>query len=326
MLKAFFNKPLKARVLRGFILAFILAAVVTLVPTPFRLMAPGQVERVSEIISIDADTYKSSGEFLLPTVVSEPASLLYCIYSVIEPDAVLTTSEHTEPQAQSPDGRQMALSQYLATTVALEALGHRVRGDFLGLRILSVDPNSPNLGDIRPGDLITHVDGLQLESLRDFKKAIAKKFTGDVLPTQMLREGQETELELNVFERRGYSFIGVQLRPEHERDSLPYNVSFRSGKTIGASGGLVFALEIYDRLTREDLTKGRRIAATGTLDGSGRVGAISGLEFKFKGIQRAGADLILIPRANFNNDLAVPNNVEVIAVDSFNEALYVLKR
>jgi Lon-like protease len=66
----------------------------------------------------------------------------------------------------------------------------------------------------------------------------------------------------------------------------------------GPSAGLMFTLGIVDRLTPADLTGGRIIAGTGTVDDGGAVGPISGIPQKLLGAKAAGAQLFLVPEAN----------------------------
>ena len=57
----------------------------------------------------------------------------------------------------------------------------------------------------------------------------------------------------------------------------------------------MFSLGLYDTLTPEDLTGGRTIAGTGTIDPEGRVGPIGGIADKVIGAERAGATVFLVP-------------------------------
>jgi PDZ domain-containing protein len=279
------------------------------------------------MITIGAKTFPSKGRFLLPTVVSEEATLLYCLYSLFDPDAELEISEATEPQAQSPQGNdQMALSQYLASVIALEALGYEVRGDFSGLRLLRIYPNSPNLNVLREGDILVEIDGSELNSFESFKKSLSLEKPGETFPAVVLRGGERVDVALSVAFIEGENRIGVYLRPELKPSSFPFPINFNSGRTVGASGGLVFALEIYDKLTPEDLTGGKQIAATGTLDYRGRVGAIEGIEFKIKGAQRAGVDVIIVPKGNLDNLQTKPSSLKIVPVSTFKEALDALKK
>ena len=54
------------------------------------------------------------------------------------------------------------------------------------------------------------------------------------------------------------------------------------------------ALEIYNELIEEDLTKGYTIAGTGTLDINGDVGSISGIKYKLKSAEKENP-----PESNF---------------------------
>ena len=60
----------------------------------------------------------------------------------------------------------------------------------------------------------------------------------------------------------------------------------------GPSAGLMFALGIIDKLEPEDLTGGKVIAGTGTIDDEGNVGPIGGIPQKLVGAKDAGADAL----------------------------------
>ena len=66
----------------------------------------------------------------------------------------------------------------------------------------------------------------------------------------------------------------------------------------GPSAGLMLTLGIIDKLTPADLTGGRIIAGTGTVDEAGAVGPISGIPQKLLGARAAGAELFLVPEGN----------------------------
>ena len=215
MLKAFINKPLKLRILRGFILAFVIALILVVTPTPFRLLAPGLAELVGPMITIETETYPVEGAFLLPTVVSEPATLLYCLYSLIEPNAVLTTDPEPDPMAQSPtaDERQMGLSQYFSTMIALETLGYEPRGKFSGLRVLSIDEQSPNQGVLERGDLLVGLGGERLDSFQSFKDQVGALGPDETLEATVQRQGKPLQLAVKSFRPEGQSILGIRIRP-----------------------------------------------------------------------------------------------------------------
>jgi Lon-like protease len=69
----------------------------------------------------------------------------------------------------------------------------------------------------------------------------------------------------------------------------PDKITFKSGKTGGPSGGLVFAIGLVELLTEKDLMQGRHIAGTGTISDRGVVGAIGGINEKILSAHKAGA-------------------------------------
>ncbi len=57
----------------------------------------------------------------------------------------------------------------------------------------------------------------------------------------------------------------------------------------------MFSLEIYNQLMEEDLTKGYKIAGTGTIDSEGTVGPIGGIDQKIVAADKAGAEIFFAP-------------------------------
>lgn len=91
------------------------------------------------------------------------------------------------------------------------------------------------------------------------------------------------------------------------------------------------ALSIYDKLTTADLTGGKKIVGTGTIDTLGNVGEISGIEYKLKGAVKEKADIFFTPMGvNYDDALALKQkehyNIQIVGVSTFNDALNYLKR
>jgi PDZ domain-containing protein len=83
-----------------------------------------------------------------------------------------------------------------------------------------------------------------------------------------------------------------------EKIGRPFQVSFDLDRIGGPSAGLMFTLGIIDKLTPADLTGGKIIAGTGTIDDAGTVGRIGGIPQKLLGAKAAGAQLFLVPAGN----------------------------
>lgn len=88
------------------------------------------------------------------------------------------------------------------------------------------------------------------------------------------------------------------------RISLPFEVDINTGSIGGPSAGLAFTLSLIDRLTPGELTGGRDVAVTGTINLDGSVGPIGGLAQKASAVDQRGIDVFLVPSAQSEADIA----------------------
>ncbi|NDA39585.1 MAG: hypothetical protein EBX86_05870, partial [Actinobacteria bacterium] len=106
---------------------------------------------------------------------------------------------------------------------------------------------------------------------------------------------------------------------------FPIDIDFNIRGVGGPSAGLIFAVGVIEKLTPEDLLRGRSIAGTGTINPAGDVGGIGGIEEKMIGASRKGATIFLAPRANCPDIKHVPKGLKVIPVSTLQEALAALR-
>ena len=112
----------------------------------------------------------------------------------------------------------------------------------------------------------------------------------------MDRDGETTTLAMpTVADQDGKARVGIGVEYGYE---FPFKVDFEIGDIGGPSAGLMFALGIVDKLTPGEMTAGKFIAGTGTIDGSGTVGPIGGIQQKIIGAKDAGAIMFLTPKDN----------------------------
>ena len=98
-------------------------------------------------------------------------------------------------------------------------------------------------------------------------------------------------------------------------------VSLRLRDVGGPSAGLLFSLGIVDKI-QGDLTGGRTIAGTGTIDSKGRVGPVGGVPLKLRAAQRDGARHFLVPKEECGEAQAQrPAGVRLIPVTTLDGAL-----
>ena len=97
----------------------------------------------------------------------------------------------------------------------------------------------------------------------------------------------------------------------------------------GPRAGLLFSLGIVDRLDGDgsggDLTGGRTIAGTGTIDADGKVGAVGGVALKTQAARRDGATVFLVPKAECSDAKSeLPKGLRLIPVSTLKGAVSAL--
>ncbi|MEU1461037.1 S16 family serine protease [Streptomyces sp. NPDC005727] len=94
----------------------------------------------------------------------------------------------------------------------------------------------------------------------------------------------------------------------------------------GPSAGLLFTLGIIDTLDGDgrggDLTGGRTIAGTGTIDAAGKVGAVGGVALKTQAARRDGATVFLVPKAECSDARSeLPKGLRLVPVTTLQGAV-----
>ncbi|MFC5217485.1 S16 family serine protease [Streptomyces coerulescens] len=107
-------------------------------------------------------------------------------------------------------------------------------------------------------------------------------------------------------------------------------VTLRLADVGGPSAGLLFSLGIVDKLngdgTGGDLTGGRTIAGTGTIDPAGKVGAVGGVSLKTQAASRDGATVFLVPKAECGDAKAeLPKGLRLVPVTTLKGAVSALQ-
>ncbi|MFW6269316.1 MAG: PDZ domain-containing protein [Bacillota bacterium] len=315
----------------------ILFIIINFIPTSYYIMTPGIAQELSPIITVEngikADT---RGDFLLTAVASQKATIWDYIYiSIFKPEG----KELDPVQEELPPGvdmeeyikimeELMEESKLHAQAVAFKEAGYdyQVNGD--GARIVEILEEGSAEGKLKKNDIITGVNGEKVKFATDAVDLIRKYDIGDIIEIEVLRDEETKKFQLETVEienNPGKSSIGVLITTENLNYEFPKNVSFHTENIVGPSAGTVFALEIYNQLTDEDITKGKRIAGTGSISSEGEVGKIDGVAQKVMAAEKVDADLFLAPEANYEKARKASQNIKVISIKDFSETIDKLK-
>lgn len=305
------------------------------VPIPmFYAYLPGPVRDVEKLVGVDgARTYSSEGTLYLTTVsVDTDVTFVEWFTSMFDNSRAIVDRESVtggEPldEMRRRQEAEMVASKRDAEAVALAAAGiASPTGN--GVRIIETVSGAPAAGRLEPGDRIVAVDGERAQTTCDVGRLVDDHRAGDEVVVTVVRDGARRTMSLTTVaapENSEQAFIGVIMRDINFSFDPPVVVAFDTGEIGGPSAGLMFALALYDRLTPDDLTGGRPIAGTGTITCDGGIGAIGGIEQKVAGAEREGAEIFLAPAANADAARAVAQDIEVVPVATFRDALRYLE-
>ncbi|MEO5902039.1 MAG: PDZ domain-containing protein [Ilumatobacteraceae bacterium] len=187
---------------------------------------------------------------------------------------------------------------------------------------------------LQPNDQITAIDETPVTLLPDLTPAIAAHKAGDTVTVHFKRDGKAMDGQVTLIAAGddGRPLIGIRMA-DSRVVTIPNNIkiNFDTVDIGGPSAGLSFTLTLIDRLSPGDLTGGKRVAVTGTIDVDGKVGAIGGLQSKATAVRDAGAKYFIVPFNQGPADLAAAQRaagpgVTLIPVKTLDEALAALQQ
>ncbi|HEV2344709.1 MAG TPA: PDZ domain-containing protein [Actinocrinis sp.] len=315
-------------------------------PVPYAEMTPGPTfdtlgsYQGTPLITVSGhQTYNTTGQLRMVTVgVSSQdyqMPLGTALIGWLSSDQAIVPKETIYPpgttQQQSDQENAVAFtdSQDAAITAALAALGIKPTGS--EVVIASVTAGTPANDKLQPGDIIKSIDGTPITAggdgdagLNEVQAAVQKVTPGQQVTFEVSRAGKDqTVTTSTVKNSQGKAAVGIAVQTE---STFPFNVDIQLNGVGGPSAGMMFALGIIDKLTAGgDLTDGKVIAGTGTIDASGNVGAIGGIQMKTIGARRDGATVFLAPADNCADAKAnLPSGLELVKVSTLQDALNAL--
>jgi PDZ domain-containing protein len=322
------TSPLRLVVATVIAAAVVIGAFVVPIPV-FYLYVPGPVRDVGKLVEVDgAKTYSSEGQLFLTTInVRTTVTLFDVVVAALDPASDVVMKEEVTGGQSIEDVRKqaeadMTASKQAARKTALGALGIPA-GD--GARVVTTYEGTPAEKALRKDDVVVAVNGMRITSTCDVSDAFEGRGAGDVIRMTVLRDGRRQTIPIESIEHPeipGAAFVGFQM-VDVPGDTV--DVKFKTGEIAGPSAGLMFTLALYDRLTPDDLTDGHKIAGTGTIACGGIVGMIGGVEEKVAGAESQGAEIFLAPEGNYAAAAKVADEIEVVSVATFDDAVEYLE-
>lgn len=331
------------RYLNVFLLAVIIAVGVTYIQLPYYITKPGLAEELEPYVKVE-DGYKEKGDFMLVTVSMSKANVINYIaakfnkyHEIYREDEILQKGESDEDY-QFQQLYMMKGSKDAAILNAYTRANKPVAMDNKGVLVLDVVEDMPAYKRLRLGDRLQAVDGNKLKTAQEFIDYMNTKKKGDKVTIDFIRDKKKKSETFSLKPIKGAPNrvgIGVSIVTDQELKVEP-KVTIDSHRIGGPSAGLMFTLEIYNQLTKEDLTKGYKIAGTGTIDEKGQVGPIGGISQKIIAASNAGAEIFFAPNqkgepgSNYKEAVKTATDIgtkmKIVPVDTLDDALNYLAK
>ncbi|MGW3285833.1 YlbL family protein [Streptomyces sp. NPDC001002] len=324
------------------------------IPVPYSEMSPGPTVNTlgdhdgEPVLQISGHkTYAATGHLNMTTVRVTSAdyrmNLVEAVYgwlahdNKVVPHDTLYPDGKTEEQSTQENAEEFSQSQESAKVAALRALKVPVKSWVI---VSTVVKDSPAEGKLHAGDVIKAVDGTTVKEPTDVADLVTKHqprqdvvFTIVPAKEQAAAEKEHktatktqkitltTAASHDEGEKR--AIVGISAGTDH---TFPFTIDIKLADVGGPSAGLMFSLGIYDKLTPGNLTGGKFVAGTGTIDDEGKVGPIGGIEMKTVGARSKGAQYFLTPADNCKAAAKdTPDGLTLVKVKTIDDALGALK-
>lgn len=323
----------KLKFIAKYVLFIALTLFICLYEFPYYIDAPGGLDNLNNKVKIDG-AYEASGSINLTYVSELKATMPLLLIAYLHPDWEIKSKKSANIGTLDYEDymlrEQILMRQSYTSAIkyAYEAAGKDVDVKDEKCYVTYIFEGAKT--DLQVSDQIVSVDDIKINHCSDISNIVKDKSEGDTSKLVVVKNGKESTKTVEYKDFDGHIAIGIQLGVEYVLKTTPnYEMNFNTNE-YGPSGGLMIALAVYNSLVETDITGGKVIAGTGTLESDGTVGEIGGIDYKIKGAVKKHADIFFAPSGENYEDaikLKEKNNykIEIVEVKTFTDALKYLE-
>ena len=302
-----------------------------LYPVDYYIITGGGIMEVGNRIKVSGE-YKSKGSLNLSYVSEAKGTIATYLLSYIVPDFErIKVSDYTYDSSENIDDVEfrgeidlLNASDNAIKNAYLKA-GKKYEVTSTSLYVYYKDKEHES--DFKVGDKILQVDDVNISCADDYKKVVSKKSAGDIIHVLVERNKKKKLIEASLYKQDDNRIVsGIYISEVHKYKTDPkVEIKFKKSES-GPSGGLIETLDIYNKITKKDITGGLKIAGTGEIDQNGNIGTIGGVKYKLLGAEKKHADIFMVPNGeNYEECMKLKKSkklkIEVIGVSTFFEAV-----
>lgn len=315
-----------------FYIGLFLIMALFLVRFDYVIYTPGSLENLNDRIIVTPSN-ESKGSMNLTYVTSIPANIPNMLLSLIIPNWDIESlnnmryEDETEKEIENRDKIYLKDTSYDAIIAAFKEANMKYE-------ITSVDVTITYIYNIaktnlKVEDVIKTINGVKITSFNSLINEVNKYEVGEKLIINVLRNNKIIECEATLVSEENKKMIGISLAELKNIKTNPEVKFVFKNNESGSSRGLMCALEIYNRITKYDITKGDIISGTGVIDENGNVGSIGGVKYKLKGAVNKHAKVFIVPSDNYEEAISLKNkykyDIEIIKADTLKNVIKALK-
>lgn len=298
----------------------------------YYIYSPGGLEDLTNRIEIE-NSYESKGSFNLTYVTSRAGNIYNILLSYIIPSWDLVSIKDSQIENESTSEvvkrNQIYLRQtsYDAIIAAFNEANIEYEMKNIDITVTFVyDESNTN---IKTGDIIKEINGVKINNYEELSNEISKYKENDKINFKVLRDNREVETYAVLKKENDRIIVGMYLAELKDVITNPSVKYIFKDNESGSSRGLMCALDIYNKITEYDLTKGDKIAGTGVIYEDGSVGSIDGVKYKLKGAVKNSADVFIVPSENYKEAINLKKeynyDIEIIEADNLHNVIEKLK-
>lgn len=316
-----------------FLIGMILILICVFVRVPYEVNMPGGIIDLENRVMVDGESANIEGSFNMAYVSVAQGSIPHVLLSFIIPDwdlepiSDVTYENETIEEANEREKLLLLQSKNMAMVAALEAANIEYTITNNINYVAYIDSKAKT--DLQVGDNIIECNGKKILNIDEITDIIQSEEVGKKVSFKVLRDDKEVETYGIVYEEDDKKIVGISAITIFDLNcDKEIEISSKTSES-GPSGGLMMSLMVYNALTNQDLTHGKKIVGTGTISRDGTVGEIGGVKYKVMGAFKADADVFLVPEGNYDEAIKVKEekgyDLEIVEVKTLQDAINYLE-
>ena len=315
-----------------FYLFLFLFSLLFIVKLDYYVFSPGGLIDLTNRIEVE-NSYSQEGSFNLTYVTSRPGNLFNLALSYLIPSWDIVDVNDSRIDDEDVNEIEFRNKIYLKETSYNAIIAAFIEAD-IDYNVDSIDVTVTYIykdsnTNLKVGDIIKKINDVSINDFITLKEEVNKYSPGDSINIEVERKNKTIDCYSVLYSEEDSTYIGVSLAEIKTISTTPKVEYIFKDNESGSSRGFMCALDFFYKISEYDLTKGRIISGTGSIDENGVIGSIDGVKYKLSGAIKKKADIFIVPEENYEEALKVKedNNydIEVISASSLHDVIEKLK-